>query len=125
MSYVYDIQIKTNIRTIMISNKSEIFPAEQQQAAVYAKALSHPARIAILRYLAETNVCITGDITDAIPLGRTTVLQHLQVLKDSELIRGDIDGKKVCYCINSDQYDEMRQLFDDLFNKINPINNCC
>lgn len=109
----------------MISNKSEIFPAEQQQAAVYAKALSHPARIAILRYLAETNVCITGDITDAIPLGRTTVLQHLQVLKDSGLIRGDIDGKKVCYCINSDQYDEMKQLFDDLLNKINPINNCC
>lgn len=109
----------------MISNKSEIFPTEQQQAAVYAKALSHPARIAILQYLAETNVCITGDITDAIPLGRTTVLQHLQVLKDCELIRGDIDGKRVCYCINSDQYDEMKLLFDELFKKINPINNCC
>ncbi|TNE37089.1 ArsR family transcriptional regulator [bacterium] len=109
----------------MISNKSEIFPTEQQQAAAYAKALSHPARIAILRYLAESNVCITGDITDAIPLGRTTVLQHLQVLKDSELIRGDIDGKRVCYCINSAQYDEMKQLFDEIFKSIKPVNNCC
>ncbi|MFA7326076.1 MAG: metalloregulator ArsR/SmtB family transcription factor [Candidatus Kapaibacterium sp.] len=108
----------------MITNKSEIFPAEQQQAAVYAKAISHPARIAILRFLAESKVCITGDITDAIPLGRTTVLQHLQVLKDSELITGDIDGKRVCYCINSDRYDEMKQLFDELLKKINPIN-CC
>lgn len=109
----------------MISNKSEIFPAEQQLVAAYAKALSHPARIAILKYLASTDVCITGDITDAIPLGRTTVLQHLQVLKDSELIRGDIDGKRVCYCINSDRYNEMKQLFDELFENINPINNCC
>lgn len=108
----------------MISNKSKIFPVEQQQAAVYAKALSHPARIAILRYLAESKVCITGDITDAIPLGRTTVLQHLQVLKESELIRGDIDGKRICYCINSDRFDEMKQLFDELLLKINPIN-CC
>lgn len=108
----------------MISNKSEIFPTEQQQAAAYAKVLSHPARIAILRFLAESKVCITGDITDAIPLGRTTVLQHLQVLKDSELITGEIDGKRVCYCINSERYDEMKQLFDELLKKINPIN-CC
>lgn len=108
----------------MISNKSEIFPAEQQQTATYAKALSHPARIAILAYLAESNVCITGDITNAIPLGRTTVLQHLQVLKECELIRGDIDGKRICYCINPDRFDEMKNLFDELFKKINPIN-CC
>ena len=109
----------------MISNKSEIFPTEQQLAAAYAKALSHPARIAILKYLASTDVCITGDITDAIPLGRTTVLQHLQVLKDSEVIRGDIDGKRVCYCINLDRYNEMKRLFNELFENINPINNCC
>jgi|SRR6056300_387461 ArsR family transcriptional regulator len=112
-------------KSIMISNKSKLFSADEQQVAHFAKALSHPARIAILRYLAEAKVCITGDITDAIPLGRTTVLQHLQVLKDSKLITGDIDGKKVCYCINTSVYDDMRKLFTTLFSDIDTINNCC
>jgi DNA-binding transcriptional ArsR family regulator len=108
----------------MTLNKSEIFPDWQQKVATYSKALSHPARIAILKYLANMKVCITGDITEAIPLGRTTVLQHLQVLKDTGLIQGSIDGKRVCYCINSIAYNEMKHLFDELLEKVKPIN-CC
>lgn len=80
--------------------KTELFDESLQQAAVYFKALSHPARLAIINYLVETGTCITGDITEELPLSRTTVSQHLQELKDCTLIQGTVDGVKVNYCIN-------------------------
>jgi len=81
--------------------KTELFDQSLQQAAVYFKALSHPARLAIINYLIETGTCITGDITEELPLSRTTVSQHLQELKECNLIQGTVDGAKVNYCINA------------------------
>jgi ArsR family transcriptional regulator, arsenate/arsenite/antimonite-responsive transcriptional repressor len=84
----------------MAFNKSELFSTELQNCSVLFKALAHPARLAILKYLAETKTCITGDIADEIPLGRTTVNQHLKELKDAGLIQGTTEGAKTCYCLN-------------------------
>lgn len=81
--------------------KTELFDESLQQAAVYFKVLSHPARLAIINYLVETGTCITGDITEVLPLSRTTVSQHLQELKDCNLVQGTVDGSKVNYCINA------------------------
>ena len=67
--------------------------------AALAKALGHPARVKILRLLIRKNACICGDIVDELPLAQSTVSQHLKVLKDAGLIRGDVDGPRVCYCI--------------------------
>jgi len=84
----------------MAYSKTELFDNKLNSAAVLFKALGHPARLAILKYLAETQVCITGDISGEIPLSRTTVNQHLKELKNSGLIRGTVEGVKVNYCLN-------------------------
>jgi DNA-binding transcriptional ArsR family regulator len=80
--------------------KNDLFDESLQQAAVYFKVLSHPARLAIINHLAKTGTCITGDITEELPLSRTTVSQHLKELKDCSLIQGTVEGVKVNYCIN-------------------------
>ena len=95
MSYICGIDLNCRMA------KTELFDESLQQAAVYFKALSHPARLAIINYLVEIGTCITGDITDELPLSRTTVSQHLQELKDCNLIQGTVNGSKVNYCINS------------------------
>lgn len=79
--------------------KIEKFDKELREMALFAKAVSHPARLAILKYLAETKTCISGDISDHLPLSRTTVFQHLTVLKEVGLIAGEIDGVKTNYCL--------------------------
>src|SRR5512132_318705 len=70
-----------------------------QELALLAKAVGHPARVQILRLLVRRDACICGDIVDELPLAQSTVSQHLKVLKDAGLIRGEIDGPRVCYCI--------------------------
>ncbi len=80
-------------------NKSEHFSNNLQELARFARAISHPARLAILQYLAETKTCITSDISDNLPLSRTTVSQHLKELRDMGLIQGNIDGLKINYCL--------------------------
>jgi ArsR family transcriptional regulator len=70
-----------------------------QDLATLAKALGHPARVQIMRLLVRREACICGDIVDEIPLAQSTVSQHLKVLKEAGLIRGDIDGPRVCYCV--------------------------
>lgn len=80
-------------------NKSEKFSDNLQELARFARAISHPARLAILQYLAETKTCITADISDNLPLSRTTVSQHLKELRDLGLIQGNIDGLKINYCL--------------------------
>lgn len=70
-----------------------------EELAVLGKAIGHPARVQILRILARKNACICGDIVEALPLAQSTVSQHLKVLKDAGLIRGDVDGPRVCYCL--------------------------
>jgi DNA-binding transcriptional ArsR family regulator len=98
--------------------KTELFDADLQTRAELFKALAHPARLAILRYLAETRTCITGDFSDELPLSRTTVSQHLKELKDAGLIMGTIEGVKTCYCLNLLKIKELKSLSVDFFDKI-------
>ncbi len=87
--------------------------------ALLFKALAHPARLAILTYLAETKTCITGDISDELPLSRTTVNQHLTELKKAGLIQGTVDGVKVNYCLNPLKIKTLVRLANDFFKEIN------
>ena len=84
--------------------KSHIFTSKDNKLARYAKALGHPARISILKLLIKKQACICGDIVDELPLSQSTVSQHLKELKDAGLIKGDIDGAKVCYCIDEKEW---------------------
>jgi ArsR family transcriptional regulator len=94
----------------MVTAKSELFTGEQQKQAILFKALAHPARLAILMYLAETKTCISGDISDKLPLSRTTVNQHLAELKKAGLIKGSISGSKTNYCLNTCEIEKMDQM---------------
>jgi DNA-binding transcriptional ArsR family regulator len=98
-----------------------------KRTAELAKALGHPARIAILRLLSERNTCICGDITDVLPLAQSTVSQHLKALKTAGLIKGEVEGVRTCYCLDPDGVDELNELLAGfsknlitLYNK-----NCC
>ena len=106
-------------------NKSEKFDDNLQELAKFAKAISHPARLAILRYLAETKTCISGDISDFIPLSRTTVSQHLKALKEIGLIQGEIDGLRINYCICSTEVEKILKQFNAFFEPIRTVNTCC
>ncbi len=99
-------------------NKSEKFDDNLQVLAKLAKAISHPARLAILQYLAETKTCISGDISDFLPLSRTTVSQHLKELKALGLIHGEIDGLRVNYCLCSTELKRFIDLFQEFFEPI-------
>lgn len=101
--------------TYMTYAKLSGFTEEQQQLARLAKALAHPARVAIIQLLASKTTCISGDIAAELPLSRTTVSQHLQELKALGLIRGDIDGLTVCYCLNTELWRQAQQQFAVFF----------
>jgi len=105
-------------------NKSGNFDDNLQELALLAKAISHPARLAILQYLAEIKTCISGDISDFLPLSRTTVSQHLKELRSLGLIHGEIEGLKVNYCLCSSQITHFVELFNSFFEPIKdtPIN---
>jgi len=105
--------------------KPEVFDKELQELATFAKVISHPARLAILKYLAETKTCISGDISDKLPLSRTTVSQHLKELRDMGLIHGEIDGLKINYCLCGTCIAEKLELFDTFFGKIKSTEMIC
>ncbi|MEI7896688.1 MAG: metalloregulator ArsR/SmtB family transcription factor [bacterium] len=98
--------------------KTQLFESKLNTTAVLFKALSHPARLAILKYLAETKVCITGDISDELPLSRSTVNQHLKELKNAGLIQGTVDGVKVNYCLNPEKIRELGEVANRFFGEI-------
>jgi len=98
--------------------KPEVFDNELQELASFAKVISHPARLAILKYLAETKTCISGDISDKLPLSRTTVSQHLKELRDAGMIHGEIDGLKINYCLCGSTIEEKIAKFNVFFNLI-------
>jgi ArsR family transcriptional regulator, arsenate/arsenite/antimonite-responsive transcriptional repressor len=79
--------------------KTQSFAANEIQLAAYAKALAHPARIAILLELAKRGTCICGDLVEVLPLAQSTVSQHLKALKEAGLIQGEIEGPRSCYCL--------------------------
>ena len=88
----------------MGTTKASAFSTKEVSLAKFAKALAHPARIAILKFLASRESCVCGSIVDEIPLSQSTVSQHLKELKDAGLIKGEIDGASVCYCINEKEW---------------------
>ena len=100
----------------MGAGKHDEFSLKQNRISQYAKALSHPARIAILNVLVKKNACICGDIVDELPLSQSTVSQHLKALKDAGLIKGDISGASVCYCIDDKvwkaAHEELKAFFE-------------
>lgn len=102
----------------MAKSKSENFDKNMTSQALLFKALAHPARIAILKYLAEIKTCITGDIAEELPLSRTTVNQHLAELKKAGLIKGTIEGAKTKYCLNPENIKSMKKMADDFFESI-------
>ncbi|RNI31620.1 ArsR/SmtB family transcription factor [Rufibacter latericius] len=106
--------------------KTENFTAEQNLVAGYAKALAHPARIAILQHLLQKQTCVCGDLVDELPLAQATVSQHLKELKSVGLIKGTVEGTSVCYCIDQNKWAEVRDIFLQLFSS--PVacqDSCC
>lgn len=99
--------------------KKENFDPELQELARFAKVISHPARLAILMYLADIKTCISGDISDKLPLSRSAVSQHLKELRDLGLIQGEIDGLKINYCLCGTVISEYINQFGTFFNKVN------
>ena len=102
----------------MGTTKTKDYSAQELSIAKYAKALSHPARAAILNVLLKRQSCICGDIVDELPLSQSTVSQHLKELKAAGLIKGDIDGVSVCYCIDEKEWVKAQAQLNVLFEKI-------
>ncbi|MDZ7739699.1 MAG: metalloregulator ArsR/SmtB family transcription factor [Bacteroidales bacterium] len=109
----------------MAQSKTALFDKELVEMAVLFKALAHPARLRILQFLAETPTCITGDISDELPLGRTTVNQHLKELKDTCLIIGQIEGVKTQYCIAPDKLKLLKEVLVGFLENIEQADNLC
>ena len=95
--------------------QTHLFTEEQNEIAQLAKAIAHPARIAILQHLIKTKSCINGDLVLEIGLAQATISQHLRELKDAGLIQGSIDGTRVNYCINQEKWFALKSLFQDFF----------
>ena len=105
--------------------KTEEFTKTQNDLALITKALGHPARIAILQFLIKAKSCVCGDIVDELPLSQSTVSQHLKELKNAGLIKGDIDGPSVCYCIDEKAWNKAKKAIGDLFDTYKGGSDCC
>ncbi len=106
----------------MGASKTSSFRTRENSIAGLARALGHPARVAILEYLSKQDSCMCGDIVEHIPLAQATVSQHLAELKKAGLIKGEIDGPRVCYCIDRKAWNEATQLFRRFFAD---VKECC
>lgn len=101
----------------MAITKAELFKKEQKRTAELAKALAHPARIAIMEILSDKNTCICGDISEELPLAQSTVSQHLKALKQAGLIRGEVEGVRTCYCIDEEGIAELKRRFQKMIDR--------
>jgi ArsR family transcriptional regulator, arsenate/arsenite/antimonite-responsive transcriptional repressor len=117
----------TNYRLIMAYSISIDYKEDEIALARFAKAMGHPARIAILKYLSSLDTCCFGDINKELPIAKATVSQHLAELKDAGLIQGTIEPPKVNYCIDKENIEKLKILFNSFFNKKENINkdHCC
>ena len=109
----------------MGTTKTEEFTGKDIKLAKYTKALGHPARIAILQLLLKKQNCICGDIVEELPLSQSTVSQHLKELKEAGLIKGDIDGVKICYCIDEKEWKTAQQILNTFFESYKIKMKCC
>jgi DNA-binding transcriptional ArsR family regulator len=95
--------------------RSDIFSDDINKTALLAKAFAHPARLTILKHLIGTKACIVSDLVDVVGLSQPTISQHLKELRNIGLIKGEIEGPRVCYCINESVWDEVKATFTELF----------
>ena len=110
----------------MGATKTTHFTGKQNRIATSMKALAHPARVAIIEYLLKVDTCICGDIVNELPLAQPTVSQHLKELKNAGLIKGDIEGNSICYCINEKTLEILQKYFAGISVKLEKKkNNCC
>jgi len=109
----------------MGATKTDHFTQQQNELANLAKALGHPARIAILEVLLKLDSCICGDIVNELPLAQPTVSQHLKELKNAGLIKGNIEGNSICYCIDSENWNKYQNLLSAFFGKLTEKKSCC
>jgi len=98
---------------------------QQNDIATYAKALGHPARVAILEFLLKQKSCICGDIVDELPLAQPTVSQHLKELKQAGLIKGNVDGNSICYCIDEKTLGKLMIYLNQWMSSLNKNIKCC
>jgi DNA-binding transcriptional ArsR family regulator len=112
---------------IMGVTKKDLFTDEQNELAQIAKAFSHPARVAILQHLLTANACVNGHLVEELGLAQATISQHLRELKDIGIITGTIEGVSVSYCINPSRWEQVKTLFNQIFDQyINlEIDQCC
>ena len=109
----------------MGATKTQHFTDKQNGIATLIKALGHPARIAILEYLVKVDSCICGDIVNELPLAQPTVSQHLKELKNAGLIKGNVEGNSVCYCIEEKAIEKLQKYFTGITTKLNKKDRCC
>lgn len=110
----------------MGTTKTEHFTDQQNQMATLFKALGHPARVAIIEHLLKVNTCICSDIVNELPLAQPTVSQHLKELKHARLIKGNIEGNAICYCIEAETMKKIQNYLTNIsFTIIEQKTNCC
>jgi DNA-binding transcriptional ArsR family regulator len=106
--------------------KTQHFTEEQNNLAILSKAIGHPARIAIIQHLIKVDSCICGDIVNELPLSQPTISQHLKELKNAGLIKGNLEGNSVCYCLNDEGFGKIKNFFDQINTYLQTkIDSCC
>lgn len=106
-------------------SKTEMFTDRQNQIALFAKVIGHPARVAILQHLFKLNSCVCGDLVNEIGLAQPTISQHLRELKLMGLIKGNVEGTSVCYCIDTENWTKMKEVLSDFLEQNTPQTDCC
>ncbi|HOV36226.1 ArsR/SmtB family transcription factor [Seramator thermalis] len=109
----------------MVYPKNKAYDIDTEELARFAKAMGHPARINILRFLASMDSCFFGDICQELPIAKATVSQHLTELKNAGLIRGEIEPPKVRYCIDQENWEKANEAFRQFFSNIQSKEVCC
>ncbi|MEO9872326.1 ArsR/SmtB family transcription factor [Ekhidna sp.] len=106
-------------------SKTNLFTSEQNELALIAKAFAHPARVAIIEYLIKANQCINSDLVEELGLAQATISQHLKELKSVGLIAGTVEGTSMCYCINAEIWDKVKERLKGLLDRYDPASDCC
>ncbi|WP_150451390.1 ArsR/SmtB family transcription factor [Arenibacter lacus] len=110
----------------MLINKKNNYSDSQKQIALFAKAFGHPARVAILQHLFKIDTCVCGDLVDEIGLAQSTISQHLKELRHLGLIKGNVEGTSVCYCIDKENWTEMKRIMSEFLDQDLAIaQDCC
>lgn len=113
------------LKLIMGATKTDYYTDAQNEIAILAKALGHPARIAIIEYILKANTCICGDIVNELSLAQPTISQHLKELKNAGLIKGSVEGTSICYCVDEKGFEKIRIFFERINLSIEKKKNKC